>query len=78
MKTMQASNAFKTQIQEWKNILIRGNDQKRFDSYLAGFEKSAKETQTYLTETHDLMKQLGLQAGVAAGGTKVWKDKDLN
>jgi methyl-accepting chemotaxis protein len=64
-KAMQASIAFKTQIQEWKNILIRGNDQKRFDSYLAGFEKSEKETQTYLAEALDLMKQLGLQAGVA-------------
>jgi methyl-accepting chemotaxis protein len=65
MKTMEASNAFKTQIQEWKNILIRGNDQKRFDTYLVGFEKSEKEAQTRIAETLDLMKQLGLQAGMA-------------
>ena len=50
MKTMQATIVFKNQIQEWKNILVRGNDQKRLDSYLAGFEKSEKETQTYLAE----------------------------
>ena len=24
---------FKTQVQEWKNVLIRGNDKKQFDKY---------------------------------------------
>lgn len=28
---------FKTQIQEWKNILIRGNETEQFDKYLKQF-----------------------------------------
>ncbi|MDX5362752.1 MAG: methyl-accepting chemotaxis protein [Pseudazoarcus pumilus] len=35
----RADSAFKTQVQEWKNILIRGNDRALFDRYLKGFEE---------------------------------------
>ncbi len=34
---------FGTQIQEWKNILLRGADQAMYDRYFAAFEKTEKE-----------------------------------
>ncbi len=37
--------AFKTQVQEWKNILLRGHVQKDFDKYLGRFETKQKEVQ---------------------------------
>jgi methyl-accepting chemotaxis protein len=36
---------FKTQVQEWKNTLIRGNDPKQLDKYWARFNKTATEIQ---------------------------------
>lgn len=40
--TLRTRAAFKTQVQEWKNILLRGRDPADFDRYRAGFE--AEET----------------------------------
>lgn len=36
---------FKTQVQEWKNTLIRGNDPKQLDKYWGRFNKTATEIQ---------------------------------
>jgi methyl-accepting chemotaxis protein len=51
----RADSAFKTQVQEWKNILIRGNEQALFDRYLKGFEQqealvrdNLKQVESYL------------------------------
>lgn len=35
--TRQAQAGFKTQVQEWKNILLRGHDGKDHEAYLAAF-----------------------------------------
>ena len=48
---------FKTQVQEWKNILIRGNDQENFDKYLAQFTAREKEVQDLLTTATEAMKE---------------------
>ncbi len=46
---------FKTQIQEWKNILLRGVDKPSYDKYLASFILHEKKTQGDVTA---LLKRL--------------------
>jgi methyl-accepting chemotaxis protein len=58
---------FKIQVQEWKNILIRGGDPADFNKYRDGFEKSAARTLAELD---------GLKAALAAQGTPTAKVDD--
>ncbi|AOR23777.1 methyl-accepting chemotaxis protein [Clostridium taeniosporum] len=51
---------FKKQVQEWKNLLIRGNDTNNFQKYLSGFNDEEKATQKDLLSLKDLMNQQGL------------------
>ncbi len=46
---------FKTQIQEWKNILLRGHNQASYEKYLKGFTEQEAATQKDLS---DLVKSL--------------------
>ncbi|MFI5378409.1 MAG: methyl-accepting chemotaxis protein, partial [Tepidisphaerales bacterium] len=57
--------AFKTQVQEWKNVLIRGNDPAKYDKYFAGFEQNEKTVQAKLREAANLMRELGMDAKAA-------------
>ncbi len=47
------------QIQEWKNILLRGTDGAMYDRYLAAFEKQEKAVQSTLSQCKDLIQQMG-------------------
>ena len=58
---------FKIQVQEWKNILIRGGDPADFNKYRDGFEKSAARTLAELD---------GLKAALAAQGAPTAKVDD--
>lgn len=51
---------FKTQVQEWKNILIRGNDNKQFDKYTARFQSSSDKVQTLLSHAINKSKELSI------------------
>lgn len=51
---------FKKQVQEWKNILIRGNDAALFENYLKAFQKEGSMVQKDLEHLKILMKELGL------------------
>lgn len=51
---------FKTQVQEWKNILIRGNDPEQFVKYVEGFNKAEKTVQEHLAKAATLQKAEGV------------------
>jgi methyl-accepting chemotaxis protein len=58
----QAAINFLSQIQEWKNILIRGNDPEKFEQYLNGFIAREKNVQEHLKQGLVLQKQEGESA----------------
>jgi methyl-accepting chemotaxis protein len=50
---------FKIQVQEWKNILLRGNDPAQLDKYTASFKKSGDVTRAELDKVNGLLTKLG-------------------
>jgi len=53
---------FKNQVQEWKNILLRGNDRGSFDKYLKQFIEEERKAQAWLKEAKLAMAELGLDS----------------
>ena len=51
-----ASIDFKTQVQEWKNILIRGNDEEQFQKHQKAFLDKEKAVQERLSKALDVLK----------------------
>jgi methyl-accepting chemotaxis protein-1 (serine sensor receptor) len=51
---------FKTQVQEWKNILIRGNDPAQLDKYSKAFVKGGETTRAELKKLDGLLDTLKL------------------
>ena len=51
---------FKIQVQEWKNILMRGNEEEAFDKYLKGFTKEEKAVQDGLKSVGGFMGKLAM------------------
>ena len=45
-----AQVSFKIQVQEWKNILLRGEDPEKFDKYFKGFTTEEENVRSKLTE----------------------------
>ncbi len=56
---------FKTQVQEWKNILIRGNDPDRFTKHVDGFSLAEKTVQEHLSNAIALQKEEGVSSEIA-------------
>lgn len=57
VEVQTAAVDFKTQVQEWKNILIRGNDAQQFTRYVDGFTNAEKEVQKHLAAALVLQKE---------------------
>ncbi|NHZ89239.1 HAMP domain-containing protein [Massilia sp. CCM 8733] len=52
---------FKIQVQEWKNILLRGSDPAQLEKYSASFVKSGESTRAELGKVNSLLGELGLK-----------------
>lgn len=46
----EAHVAFKTQVQEWKNVLIRGYEPKNYDKYYRQFHERSEVVQTFIAD----------------------------
>ncbi len=61
----ESAITFKTQVQEWKNILIRGNNPDRFTKHVEGFSEAEKSVQEHLAKAIALQKEEGVAFDVA-------------
>lgn len=59
--TYNAKVSYMTQSQNFKNILLRANDQKTYDKYFNDFENDEEKTKTYLNEVLEGYKKIGLK-----------------
>jgi methyl-accepting chemotaxis protein len=59
LDVQNASIDFKTQVQEWKNILIRGNDVEQLQRYGKSFEKHAEAVSSRLQDIAGRMQAEG-------------------
>jgi len=50
---------FKTQVQEWKNILLRGKDPEAFAKYSKGFDEEEEKVKERLLATRQALTRLG-------------------
>jgi methyl-accepting chemotaxis protein len=57
-----AQIAFKTQVQEWKNILVRGNQKEDFDKYLKQFGDEEAKVQALLAKSAKSLRVNGDEA----------------
>lgn len=57
-----AEVTFKTQVQEWKNVLLRGNNSAAYEKHLAAFEQAERSTQQAIAAVSQLGGKLGLEA----------------
>ncbi|MHA4867617.1 methyl-accepting chemotaxis protein [Duganella sp. PWIR1] len=65
---------FKIQVQEWKNILIRGNDPAQLDKHRAAFVKGGESTVAELKSLDALLAKLKLSTPLVDAAIKTQND----
>jgi methyl-accepting chemotaxis protein len=62
---------FKKQVQEWKNILLRGNDKHLFDKHLRAFNEEDQKVNEYLKSLSQITSSSGMSVPQIADMIKV-------
>jgi methyl-accepting chemotaxis protein-1 (serine sensor receptor) len=65
---------FKIQVQEWKNILLRGNDADNLKRYTEAFVKSGKQVQGELRKLEGLLGKLKLATPLVAEAARMHEE----
>src|SRR5206468_165453 len=60
--TRLAQVHFKTQVQEWKDLLLRGQDAADYENYLGQFRNESAKVNEQLNRAAALKKAIGLDA----------------
>jgi methyl-accepting chemotaxis protein-1 (serine sensor receptor) len=66
----KAQVEFKIQVQEWKNILLRGNNPDAFKKYSDNFLKSSEATRSNLQNLNGMLENLGLATTLVEEASK--------
>jgi methyl-accepting chemotaxis protein-1 (serine sensor receptor) len=69
---------FKIQVQEWKNILVRGHDPAQLDKYTKAFVKSGQATNAELQKLSALLGKLNLRTPLVDEASKMHDELGKN
>ena len=65
---------FKKQVQEWKNILLRGNDKDLYDKHLIAFNEEDRKVNEYLKSLSQIASSAGMSVPQIANAIKVHEE----
>jgi methyl-accepting chemotaxis protein-1 (serine sensor receptor) len=65
---------FKIQVQEWKNILLRGHDPAALEKYTKEFTKKSEDTQASLQKLKGVLVSLGLDVALVDDAQKAHQE----